>query len=72
MGSEVGYLIVILFCIIFALIMFAGDHKAREEIFSKSIGGTKLDRFYIECVLGDYNDFTIEKNIQKAQLLAEK
>lgn len=72
MGSEVGYLIVILFCIIFALIMFAGDRKAREEIFSKSIGGTKLDRFYIECVLGDYNDFTIEKNIQKAQLLAEK
>lgn len=36
------------------------------------IGGTPLDRFFVECVLAEYNDFSVKKNVEKAKLLAEK
>lgn len=36
------------------------------------LGGTNLDRFFIECVLAEYDDFTKEKNLAKAKLLADK
>ena len=36
------------------------------------IGGTNLDRFFVECVMSRCNDFTVEKNIAKAKLLADK
>lgn len=36
------------------------------------IGGTNLDRFFIECVLSECNDFTKDKNVARAKLLAEK
>ena len=37
-----------------------------------AIGGTELDRFYIECVLARCTDFTLPKNKEKAILLAQK
>lgn len=36
------------------------------------IGGTNLDRFFVECVLSNCNDFSAEKNIAKAKILADK
>jgi hypothetical protein len=36
------------------------------------IGGTNLDRFFVECVLADCVDFSIDKNVEKAKLFAEK
>lgn len=29
---------------------------------------TKLEKFYVECVLGGYTDFSLLKNIEKAKL----
>ena len=39
---------------------------------SDIIGGTNLDRFFVECILAGYTDFAVEKNIAKAELLAQK
>ena len=36
------------------------------------IGGTPLDRFFVECVLSSCDDFSLEKNVARAQLLANK
>ena len=36
------------------------------------IGDSKLDRFFVECVLSGCNDFTLEKNVAKAELFAKK
>lgn len=44
---------------------------AREEE-AGVIGGTNLDRFLIECVLSECDDFSKEKNIERAKLLAQK
>ena len=38
----------------------------RDDVF----GGNNLDRFFVECVLSDCNDFTKEKNVQRAKILA--
>ena len=38
----------------------------------KKIGETTLDRFYVECTLSLSNDFSLEKNVEKAKLLADK
>lgn len=46
--------------------------KKQKQANSKVIGGTMLDRFFVECVLAEVNDFSKEKNKQKAQLIAEK
>lgn len=37
-----------------------------------TLGGTNLDRFFIECVLSKCNDLSLEKNKKRAQLLANK
>jgi|GEM_PF-961268 len=36
------------------------------------IGATMLDRFFVECVLAEADDFSKPKNRQRAQLLADK
>lgn len=50
--------------------------KQRVEAWQKeceqSIGGTDLDRFYVECVLARCTDFSLPKNAEKAKLLAQK
>lgn len=46
--------------------------KEKEQRGAESIGETTLDRFFVECVLADANDFSIPKNVQRAQLLANK
>lgn len=48
------------------------DYIYKEDEVPGVIGGTNLDRFFIECVLSGCQDFTKEKNVAKAQLLAEK
>lgn len=51
------------------------NHVLNKEIAQRQaevIGATMLDRFFVECVLMEVNDFSKQKNIQKAQLLAEK
>lgn len=55
------------------------ENKARSEdyIYKRKenpnvIGGTNLDRFFIECVLSGRNNFSSKKNISKAELLADK
>lgn len=54
------------------------ENKARSEdyIYKRKenpnvIGGTNLDRFFIECVLSGCNNFSSKKNISKAELLLE-
>jgi hypothetical protein len=45
-------------------------HKRNED--RNVVGGTNLDRFFIECVLSECTDFSKEKNIEKARLYADK
>lgn len=44
----------------------------KKAINGTAIGETMLDRFFVECVLAEVNDFSVAKNIQRAQLLAKK
>lgn len=46
--------------------------KEAAQKQAEIIGATMLDRFFVECVLAEANDFTKPKNKQKAQLLADK
>ena len=50
----------------------SADYVFKRNEDPNVIGGTSLDRFFVECVLSNCNDFTQEKNIAKAKLLAEK
>ena len=47
-------------------------HKKTVQKRAETIGATMLDRFFVECVLAEANDFTKPKNKQRAQLLADK
>lgn len=51
---------------------FKKSANETEEQQLTEIGGTNLDRFFVECVLASCNDFSLEKNIAKAKLLADK
>lgn len=44
------------------------ERKARQSEF----GGTTLDRFFVECVLAKCNIFSLEKEVARAKLLADK
>ena len=49
--------------------------EINQEIAQKQaerIGETMLDRFFVECVLAEMDDFSKPKNQQRAQLLADK
>ena len=46
--------------------------KEIDDLIRKSVGGTLRDRFFIECVLSECDDFTKERNIRKAQMFADK
>ncbi len=50
----------------------SADYVYKRNENPTVIGGTSLDRFFVECVLSGCNDLTMEKNIAKAKLLAEK
>ena len=59
--------------------MFWQDHKKNAVVNKENaqkhaevIGATMLDRFFVECVLAEANDFSKPKNKQRAQLLADK
>ena len=44
--------------------------KAEEN--PQIIGGTNLDRFFVECVLNDFTDFDRQINIKHAEVIADK
>lgn len=46
----------------------AGERQKKAEV----IGATALDRFFVECVLAEMDDFSKPKNVQRAKLLADK
>lgn len=61
------------------ILMFVLDSKknaaTKKEAAQKQaevIGATMLDRFFVECVLSEADDFSKPKNKQRAQLLADK
>ena len=86
MGSfTIGVLTVATYCVM--KVIMKAIQKGQDKTENKSgnasyvyqryensavIGGTNLDRFFVECVLSDCNDFTKQKNIEKAKLLADK
>lgn len=47
-------------------------NKISTQKQTEVIGATMLDRFFVECVLAEADDFSKPKNKQRAQLLAEK
>lgn len=66
-------------CIGFVIVSFILDrvknsasNKEMKQKKADSIGATALDRFFVECVLAGANDFSKQKNVQRAQLLADK
>ena len=73
-------MVVIGFCGIAAVIIMivlsylknAGERKENAQKKAEAIGATQLDRFFVECVLSGVDDFSQEKNRQRAQLLADK
>lgn len=65
--------------IIVVLVMFVISIKksvtltnATVQKQAKVIGATMLDRFFVECVLAEADDFSKPKNKKKAQLIADK
>ena len=76
MGIEI--VIVFLPIILGVVFLIKWTEKNNKIISEKQkeldgiIGGTYLDRFFIECVLAEANDFSKQKNIQRAELLAKK
>lgn len=46
--------------------------KEARQKWEQSIGATMQDRFFVECVLAECNDFSKTKNIKRAELLADK
>ena len=48
------------------------DYIQKRYEDSSIIGGTNLDRFFIECVLSDATSFSLPQVKQKGQLLAKK
>lgn len=62
--------------VLLMLIVNGTKHSAvnRENAQKKAevIGATALDRFFVECVLAEADDFSKPKNKQRAQLLADK
>ncbi len=50
----------------------AAVNKENAQKQAEVIGATMLDRFFVECVLAEADDFSKPKNKQKAQLLADK
>ncbi len=48
------------------------DYVYKRNEIASEIGGTNLDRFFIECTLSRCNDFTTSKNVAKAKLFADK
>lgn len=62
--------ILIAFVTIFYIIESKEVEKQEQEK-EKKFKATMLDRFFVECVLAEVNDFSKEKNIQRAKLLAK-
>lgn len=62
------------FVVITVLISKKGHelNKSKKKKLTEAIGGTSLDRFFVECVLAEVDDFSKPKNVMKAQFLADK
>lgn len=69
MSEAYAYCVFIVSTIIILIVQLS---KAMKKKRSNIIGGTNLDRFFVECVLAEVNDFKSSKNKQRAQLIADK
>ena len=71
---SLGVILIIAGIVWLALLIKQSKKVVEVETITKleKIGGTPLDRFFVECVLAEYNDFSVAKNVEKAKLLAEK
>ena len=67
-----AYIIVFGVIILVAAIYYYKDKAESREKADNTIGGSSLDRFFIECVLAECVDFSLQKNVEKAKLLAQK
>ena len=53
--------------------LFSALFGSNTTVFNtKEIGGSPLDRFYVECVLAGYSDFTQEICVERAKTIAAK
>lgn len=69
MGEFIACLIIVVFFMIIGQLL----KKQREtKDRPNEIGGTALDRFFVECVLAKVDDFSVSKNAERAKLLADK
>ena len=67
--------IVCVLCSIMAMKMSIEEKKEDAKMAEKEktkLGGTALNRFFVECVLARCNDFSQEKNVEKSKMLAQK
>ena len=48
------------------------NYLYKRELRPGTIGGTNLDRFFVECVMSNCINFSKEKNVQKAKMYAER
>lgn len=47
-------------------------NKKSQKYQDDSIGNSVLDKFFVECTLLGYDDFSVESNVARAKLLADK
>lgn len=73
-STALGYMLIIpgYIWLIYQIVQGFQSGKIKHEAKLLEIGGTKLDRFFVECVLSECNDFTLPKNVARAKLLADK
>lgn len=70
LGFMVIAAVILMFVLAIKEIAVAKKKAAQKQ--AGVIGATMLDRFFVECVLAEADDFSKPKNKQRAQLLADK
>ena len=66
------YYVVCIFIVPTMILVVIQLNKALKKERSNIIGGTNLDRFFVECVLAEVSEFNNPKSKQRAQLIADK
>lgn len=66
------YYVVCIFIVPTMILVVIQLNKASKKERSNIIGGTNLDRFFVECVLAEVSEFNNPKSKQRAQLIADK
>lgn len=67
------YIILFGICLLFLSRVLRASKELMKKLGGDTrIGGTNLDRFFIECMLAGCDDFSRPNNVQRAQLIADK